>query len=280
MGFEYQPIDRVESIDTNSFKKKYLDPQKPVVIKNLTADWPAKERWNFQYLREKVGDKIVPLYDNEPVKAKDGFNEPKKQMPMHAYLDLLESGPTDLRIFLYNLIKEAPVLQNDYQYPDLGVKFLKGFPMLFFGGENAKVFMHYDIDLANIFHFHFVGSKECVIVPPQDSKYMYKIPLSVICREDIDFDNPDFEKFPRLRHITPFKTHLEHGEMLFIPEGYWHYMKYLSPGFSMSLRSLATHNLHLPQALYNLFVMRHVDGAMRKVIGQSYIEYKNELAMR
>ena len=29
--------------------------------------------------------------------------------------------------------------------------------MLFFGGAEAYTFMHYDIDLANIFHFYFAG---------------------------------------------------------------------------------------------------------------------------
>jgi hypothetical protein len=64
-------------------------------------------------------------------------------------------------------------------------------------------------------------------------------PHSVICREDIDFDNPDFDKWPALKHINPMVADLKHGEMLYMPEGWWHYMKYLTPGFSMSLRLLA-----------------------------------------
>ncbi|MDO5510178.1 MAG: cupin-like domain-containing protein [Weeksellaceae bacterium] len=280
MSFEFQEIPRVERLSVKQFKQEYLAKQKPVVIEKLTEDWPAYSLWNFEYIREKAGDKVVPLYDNEPVKAEDGFNEPRTKMPMRDYLDLLQSGPTDLRIFLYNLIRETPDLQQDYAYPDLGVKFLKGFPMLFLGGENARVFMHYDIDLANIFHFHFVGEKDCIIVPPEQSENMYKIPLSVICREDIDFDAPDFKRFPKLQQLKPYKTRLSHGEMLYMPEGYWHYMKYVTPGFSMSLRSLPTHKLHLAQALYNLFIMRHADGMLRKMLGQKWIDYKNKCAMQ
>lgn len=280
MPFDFKSIDRIYSIDKQSFISDYYKPQKPVVVKNITKDWPAISKWNLDYIKEIAGDKIVPLYNNEPVKAEDGFNEPKAEMSLADYVDLLKSEPTDLRIFLYNLIKEVPQLQQDYKYPDLGLKIMKALPMLFFGGAGSNVFMHYDIDLANIFHFHFNGEKECILVPPSETKFMYKIPHSVICREDIDFDDPDFEKFPALENLKPYKTTLSHGEMLYMPESYWHYLKYITPGFSMSLRSIAKKPKHLAEALYNVILMRHYDGLMRKIKGNDWIDYKNQEAMR
>ena len=279
MKFEFTKIQRVERIDKNSFLQEFYRPQIPVVVEKLTEDWPAYDLWNFDYIKEIAGDKIVPLYDNQPVKAEDGFNEPKKSMKLADYVDLLHTEPTDLRIFLYNLMKEVPQLKYDYRISNLGLKIMKDLPMLFFGGAGSKVFMHYDIDLANIFHFHFAGEKECILVHPGDTKFMYKIPYSVICREDIDFDKPDFDKFPALKKIKPFKTELKHGEMLYMPEGYWHYMKYITPGFSMSLRSIARKPAHLSEALYNIFIMRHYDGLMRKWKRQKWIDHKNQRAL-
>ena len=151
--------------------------------------------------------------------------------------------------------------------------------MLFFGGENSKVFMHFDIDYSNILHFHFHGKKQCVIFPPDQSKYLYKIPHSLISREDINFDAPDYQKWPALQHASGYIAHLEHGEMLYMPEGYWHYMKYLTPGFSMSLRALPRKPKHLFKAIYNVFFMRHFDNAMRKWKGQAWIDWKNEKAV-
>ncbi|MDO5655173.1 MAG: cupin-like domain-containing protein [Flavobacteriaceae bacterium] len=279
MGFEFTEIQRLKSIDKQTFISKYYKPQIPVVIEKFTADWPAYEKWNFEYINSIAGDKVVPLYDNTPVKADDGFNEPKVQMKLSEYIHLLNSEPTDLRIFLYNLLKEVPELQQDYYIPDLGLKIMKGLPMLFFGGTNSNVFMHYDIDLANIFHFHFQGKKECILVNPNQTKWMYKIPNSVICREDIDFDQPDFDKFPALKKLQPMRAFLHHGDMLYMPEGYWHYMKYKSPGFSMSLRSIAKNPRHLAQAVYNVFFMRHYDEWMRKQKGQKWIDFKNKRAV-
>ena len=276
---QLREIERVKTISTKDFYDNYYKKQIPVVIEELTHDWGGYKKWHLTYIREVAGDKIVPLYDDRPVSHKDGFNEAHATMKMSEYIDLLESEPTSYRIFLYNLMKEVPSLQNDFKWPDFGMRLIKQLPMLFFGGENSKVFMHFDIDYSNIFHFHFHGEKQCVIFPPDQTKYMYKVPHSLISREDIDFDNPDFEKFPALKRAKGYITNLKHGEMLYMPEGYWHYMKYVTAGFSMSLRSIPKQPKFLLGAVYNIFVMRHLDNFMRKRKGQAWIDQKNKKAI-
>jgi ribosomal protein L16 Arg81 hydroxylase len=279
MPLHLTEIERVKTISKEDFINNYVRPQKPVVIERLTQDWPAFEKWNLSYIKEIAGDKVVPLYDDRPVSHKDGFNDAHAQMKMSEYIDLLQKEPTNYRIFLYNLMKKVPVLQNDFRWPDLGLNLVKQLPMLFFGGENSKVFIHYDIDYSNILHFHFHGKKRCLLFHPDQTPYLYKVPHALISREDIDFDNPDFEKWPALKHAKGLVANLEHGEMLYMPEGYWHYMKYETPGFSMSLRSLPRKWSNLSKAAYNIFIMRYFDNFMRKYKGQAWIDYKNEQAV-
>jgi hypothetical protein len=272
-------IPRVRTITKEVFITKYFEPQKPVVIERHIDDWPAYSKWNLDYMRKIAGDKVVPLYDDRPVHHEDGFNEPHAKMKMSDYIDLLQSEPTKYRIFLWNVLREIPELQRDFNYPDFGLRLMKKLPMLFFGGENSHTFMHFDIDLANIFHFHFEGKKECILFPHTEGKYLYKIPHSLITHESIDFTNPDFEKWPALKNASGYKTFLNHGEVLYIPEGYWHHMKYVTPGFSMSLRSIAKNPKNLLSAFYNVLVMRNYDGMMRKLKGQKWIDWKNEQAI-
>ncbi len=248
-------------------------------MKDRIRDWPAYDKWDFNYIRQVAGDKMVPLYDNRPVDHRDGFNEPHAKMRMRDYLDLLEREPTKYRIFLWNVMKEVPELQKDFSFPDFGIPLMKGLPMLFFGGMDSYTFMHYDIDLANIFHFHFAGKKECILFPQSESKYLYKIPHSLITHESIDFANPDYQKWPGLRHAMGYRTNLEHGEVLYMPEGYWHYMRYITPGFSMSLRSIARNPLNLSKAVYNVVFMRYFDNGMRKLRGRKWIDWKNRKAI-
>ncbi len=274
-----EEITRVKTIERSDFIKNYVKLQKPLIIEELSKDWKAHDKWNLSYISEIAGDKEVPLYDDRPVDYKDGFNEPHAKMKMADYVKLLKSEPTNYRIFLYNLMKEVPSLQKDFDFPNMGLRLVKSLPMLFFGGENSKVFMHYDIDYSNILHFQFHGKKQCVLFSPDQSKYLYKVPHSLISREDIDFDNPNFDKWPALRKAKGYIANLSHGEALYMPEGYWHYMKYITPGFSMSLRSFPAKPKNLVKAAYNVLIMRHFDILMRKIKGQAWIDYKNKQAI-
>ncbi|MDC6351067.1 cupin-like domain-containing protein [Zeaxanthinibacter sp. PT1] len=275
-----QEIPKVASITKEAFIKDYYRPQKPVVLQGLVSDWPAYRKWDLEYIRKVAGEKEVPLYDNRPVSHKDGFNQAHARMRMDQYIDLLKKGPTHYRIFLWNLLKEVPELQQDFSYPDLGLPFLKSLPMLFFGGQDAYTFMHYDIDLGNIFHVHFEGKKECILFSQAETPYLYKVPHSLITHESIDFSDPDLDHWPALKHANGHRTTLQHGDVLYMPEGYWHYMRYLDPGFSMSLRALPLRPRNMGKALYNVVWMRYYDAMMRKLKGEEWIRWKNEEAIR
>ncbi|MCU0393199.1 MAG: cupin-like domain-containing protein [Thermoflexibacter sp.] len=280
MTFEYIEIERVTKLTKKEFIKNYYALQKPVVITNQIEDWAAFAKWDFEFLKKIAGDKIVPLYDNRKTDYTKKVNEPDLKMTMSEYIAILEKGPTNLRIFSYNLLEEVPMMKADMKWPDLDIYMLKKLPLVFFGGQDAKVFMHYDLDFPNLFHVQFEGKKQCVLVDPQETKYMYRLPHSWLCHEDIDFDNPDFERFPALKKVKPYITNLQHGEMLYMPEGWWHYMKYLTAGFSLSLRSLAGRPMNLMKGIANVAFIRYYDNWMRKYKGQAWLDYKEKEAMR
>jgi hypothetical protein len=272
-------IDIQEGITKEDFVKYYLQKQKPVVIKNASKNWIAYEKWSLNYMKDITGDRKVPLYDNRPIEAKN-FNQPHAFMSMHEYVALLKKGPTNYRIFLWNILKEIPSLQSDFEYPDLGVSFLKKLPTLFFGGYNSYTFMHYDIDLANIFHFHFEGKKECILFDQSQSRYLYKLPNTLRTHHAIDFSNPDLETWSDLKKANGYIAKLSHGDMLYIPEGYWHYMKYITPGFSMSLRSIPKTPKNFLKALYNILIMIPIENIMRRTLGKKWIDKKNKEATK
>ena len=272
-------VPRVGKISKEEFVRDYVKPQKPVIFETLSHEWPAYHKWNLDHIEAMAGENEVPLFDDRPISSKYKFNEPHAKMKMRDYITLLKSKPTSYRIFLYNLLKEVPVLQDDFKFPDIGLRFVKHVPMLFFGGTESKVFMHYDIDYPNLLHIQFNGEKECILFPPTESKYLYKVPNAVIAHQSIDFNNPDLEKWPALKKAKGYKCTLKHGDALYMPEGYWHHMTYLNPGFGMSLRALSNSPYNFSKAVYNVAFMRYFDNFMRRIIGQRWINYKNNRAI-
>ncbi|CAL68505.1 cupin-like domain-containing protein [Christiangramia forsetii] len=280
MKLDLENIPRRKNLSKEDFLREYFIPKKPVVIEDLTEDWDAKKKWNFEYFKAKAGEVIVPLYDGTPAKGRQSSHGAAMKVPFNEYIDILKKGPTDLRMFFFNLLQNCPELIKDFKYPDLGVKFFKKLPVLFVGGEGSKVVMHYDMDLANNFHFNFVGEKKVILYPPDQTGLLYKVPYSIVSMEVIDMDKPDFDKYPALAQAKGFETRLKHGDTLYIPSHWWHFIKYETACLSLTLRSLPKSPKKIAEVLNNLLFIRNYDNLMRKLRGQNWIDYKNRLAIK
>lgn len=280
MGLHLTPIDVVEDISQEEFRKKYLIPRKPVVIRNMAKNWPAYQKWTMEYMKETVGDVEVPLYDSSKADPSAPINASAAKMKFGDYIDLIQREPTDLRIFLFDPIKSAPKLLEDYLSPkELMGGFLDKYPNMFFGGKGSVTFLHYDIDMAHIFHTHFNGRKHILLFDYKWKDRLYKIPYATYALEDYDISNPDFEKFPALDGVEGIECFLEHGDTLFMPTGWWHWMKYLDGSFSISLRAWDKSWAVKGHSLWNLTVQRNFDNFMKRKFKKKYMDWKEKKAV-
>ncbi len=281
MAIKLSPIDVVDEISREEFLNNYLKPRKALVIRNYARNWPAFKKWTFEYLQEVVGDKTVPIYNSSKADPSKPLNTATTEMKFADYIDLIRREPTDLRIFFFDPIKHASKLLEDYVAPkELTGGFLDKFPGMFFGGEGSSTFLHYDIDLAHIFHTHFHGRKHIILFDNKWKERLYCLPFATYALEDFDISNPDFEKFPALNGIEGYETVLEHGDTLFMPTGMWHWMKYLDGSFSISLRAWDSSWAVKARSLYNLTIQRKFDDIMKQNFSKRYMGWKEELAIK
>ena len=131
---QLQPVDRVESISGEDFRNNYYYPQKPVVITGLAKQWPAYQKWSWDYFKEIVGEKKVGLYNNIKSDAYTPINTADDYKTFGEYIDMIQKGPAGWRIFLFNIFDHAPQLINDFTWPEHLMKgFVKKYPMPFTG---------------------------------------------------------------------------------------------------------------------------------------------------
>src|SRR5690606_14094046 len=280
MGIILSPIDVVEDISREDFYENYLKKRKPVVIRNMARKWPAYQKWTMDYMKEMVGDIEVPLYDSSKADPAAPINTAAAKMKFTEYIDLIKETPTDLRIFFFDPIKAAPQLLNDYIFPkDLMGGFLDKYPSMFFGGKGSVTFMHFDIDMSHIFHTHFNGRKHILLFDYKWKERLYKLPFATYALEDYDIEHPDFEKFPALDGIEGIECYLEHGDTLFMPTGWWHWMKYLDGSFSISLRAWDKSWAVKAHSLWNLTVQRGFDNFMKSRFKGKYMDWKEKKAI-
>lgn len=262
---QYRAVDRCPDLSSSAFIEEYLKPGRPVVMRNFARDWPALRKWDYAYLKQGCGDVEVPLYSEAFANSGSDYMQAAQKMPFGDYLDLIAAGPTPLRMFLFNVFKYMPELKNDFSYPDLGVRFATRFPFLFVGGKDAYVDIHYDADYSHVFLTQMVGTKRIVIYGKEHSRKLYRHPFTVSC--NIDFRDPDLERYPKLKEIEGFECILEPGDTLFIPSGWWHFIEYETAGISLSLRAIPDGWGQRLAALVSLFKLKAIDHTVGKIVG-------------
>lgn len=280
---QLQSVDVVNNISPQEFKEKYYNTHKPLVIKELSKQWQAYDKWNWDYFKAYVGDIKVALYNNVKSDAYTPINTADDYKTFGEYVDMIKNGPAGWRIFLFNIFDHAPQLKQDFTWPDHLMKgFVKKYPMLFTGGASSITHMHFDIDLSHILHTQFVGKKRILLFPFEEKDKLYRKPFEVLSLADFSnyYDETksklNFEKFPAIKKAKGYEIILEHGDTLFMPAGYWHHMEYLDSGFAMSLRAMQSSFTGKLNGVWNLFGMRTIDTLMKKTTPKVWYNWKQK----
>lgn len=89
---------------------------------------------------------------------------------------------------------------------------------------------HYD-EQQNLFA-QLCGSKRVVLFSPDDFCALYPFPVHHPNDRQsmVDFDRPDERRFPRFGAAAPLEATLQPGEVLYIPQYWWHHVENLSHG--------------------------------------------------
>ncbi len=271
-------IDRAvqitENISREEFRENYQLPQKPVILRGLWKEYPALEKWTIDYFKKELGQIVVGVYNAADTKADRSTKAPPIKMKFGDYLETITGGPSDLRLFLFNILKHKPELRKDFDYPPITSMYLKHLPFMFFGGKDSVVRMHQDMDFANVFLTQLHGRKLVVLFSPKYSRFLYRYPFNV--HSSVDVEHPDFDKYPALRFVEGYTCILEPGDTLFMPSGYWHYIKYLEGGYAINQRALSPHPAHWFRGFYNVAILSNLDDLMRFILGNNWYQYKLE----
>ena len=279
---QLKPVITADSIEPEEFKKEFYAPGVPLVIKNLSKEWPAYKKWNWDYFKKLVGDKKVPLYNNIKSDSYTPVNSADDYKTFGEYIDMIRKGPAGWRIFLFNIFEHAPQLINDFTWPDHLMKgFVKKYPMLFTGGATSITHMHFDIDMSHILHTQFMGKKKVLLFPFQEQHKLYRKPFEVLSLADFshfheDNGKPDYKQFPALKLAQGYEFTLDHGDTLFMPAGFWHHMEYIDSGFAMSLRAVQRNIPGIAKGVWNLLGMRSIDTVMKKTAPMWWYDFKKE----
>lgn len=218
-------IPRMGVIDAAAFRALAAKGL-PFLMSGVVNRWPLfaltpqtlRERFSHLPVRARVGDYINTAF--APDRA-------MQDMSMLEYLDLVSQGVDDLPPYLGNL--ELRELNSLCHWPTYFSKM--GPPRFWIGPAGTVTPLHCDYD-DNIFA-QVWGSKRIVLSPPHHDEFLYpKEANAILFGSPFDPEAPDFDRFPLARQATMIECVVNPGDMLYVPAGWYHYVRALT--FSLS----------------------------------------------
>ena len=107
---------------------------------------------------------------------------------------------------------------------------------LFIGGKGAGFpELHYDGFHTHTFSNQIYGKKEFILFSPTQTPFLYPRKNFPNVSRISNIERTDDPAFPLFSKANPNKCFLEPGDTLFIPCGWWHTTRILSPSISVSV---------------------------------------------
>ncbi|KFD49444.1 hypothetical protein M513_09711 [Trichuris suis] len=231
-------VKRIHCPSLTEFEREWLHSveQKPVVIEGALDCWPAFQKWSLEYFLKLAGHRTVPVeigtrYTDE--------NWTQQLMPLHqfvaTYFGENESGDVGY-LAQYDLFEQIPELRNDITVPEYCCLVCDADNVdvnAWFGPKGTVSPLHTD-PTDNLFA-QVMGAKYICLCPPDDSDMVYPIESGLMRNtSQVDMAEPDFDAFPNLQKARVYETVVGPGDLLFIPRGWWHYLKSMTTSFSVS----------------------------------------------
>lgn len=272
------PIDVIYNPEKKKFRDLYEKQNRPVLIKGLLNEQPAGSKWTMEWFREYLGSDPVSLFDNRmEVHKWSHTTRPDIQMTFSEYFDIISKDEyTPLRMFASNLFKTYPELKKDFSCPDIIKNPLGFLGLMFLGGKQTKVRGHYDIDRSSVLLTQVFGQKRVVLIGPEYSSFLYRLPFNM--HTMVDLDTPDYDIHPGLQHVKGGEVILEPGDSLFIPPGYWHFITYLNGGMGVAYRKLNRNPLMVLRGVLAVLFEIPFDKSMNYLCGKRWFYVKDRLA--
>jgi hypothetical protein len=230
----FRPLPRVVRPSYDEFYEQYDRPQRPVVITGAMSDWRAMSDWSHAWFKEHHGATPVEL-------SRDRTHTTKAaSMRLDEYVDRIVDG-RDAGLYMNQFsLDRLPDLAKDIGVPYANPQRRNVALHLWLGPAGTFISLHKDnhlqIDHTNNIFAQIRGRKRAVLVSPDQDAFMYPRTKEqgAHWHSQVDWEHPDFERFPLFRRVVLDETVVEPGEILFIPGNYWHSLRSLDPSISVS----------------------------------------------
>ena len=216
----HRPPERITEelahmIAPEEFHQHYVAHHRPVVIRNAVKYWNATWRWTDEYLASQFGNvkmKIETKDDNK-------YSSPSN-MRFKEFLNAYKSEDLYMVDEVLPQMREDVILPTCLRCEEMTDRFFVSFFWMSSGGTSSQIHVDTDENLLCVIH----GAKTLLLVSPLYSHEVHADDTQIVGVSMINPTAVDFEKFPLAKNIRYEIAHISDGDLMYIPQLWWHHV--------------------------------------------------------
>eukprot|EP00164_Ancoracysta_twista_P003582 GFYU01004787.1.p1 GENE.GFYU01004787.1~~GFYU01004787.1.p1 ORF type:complete len:556 (-),score=72.85 GFYU01004787.1:243-1910(-) len=244
-----------------------VDQSKPAVLSQSGITETANTKWTVEYLAKHLPDNFNVAVKESPNRSflycdqdkniggfDTNFDVKMTHIPFSAFAkklqeanEKLENGQETKRYYLQQMLTDGvgSTVTTDYtsfawsrigRISRLATWGPLKLNLLLVGMRGNLTPAHYD-EQHNLFS-QVRGTKRVLLFPPTTRNFraLSPFPLFHPCdrQTQIDYDNPDFERFPYLKEAHGMEVIVKPGDVLYIPPYWWHQVESMDETISVT----------------------------------------------
>ncbi|MDB4923888.1 cupin-like domain-containing protein [Mucilaginibacter sp.] len=238
-------IDKRTNLSHEEFINEYVSKSLPVVLTDAAKNWKAMGKLTPKFFKKNYPH-ITKTINGITYKMDDFIDHmlvstAENKAPYPYNFDVEKVFPELMADFLPEIIYGT---LDRINHPLMPRKLLKGTTVyeIFLGGNGCSFpFLHYDALFMHTQITQVYGSKTFIMYPPDQTPNMYPFEDNPKFSQ-VNFHDPDYEKFPLYKEAQSIEITIEEGETILFPSGWWHTTRITEPCISLGRAQLNSHN--------------------------------------
>jgi len=240
-------IERRSGLSVEEFIRQYEEPNRPVVLTDVVNQWPAFKLWTKEYLLENFGEVT--------------FRAEAVDITLGRYLRYANTTTDEGPIYLFDrfFCDHAPKMRDQFEVPPYFREDLfsvvgpngserPDYRWLIMGPARSGSTFHKDPNSTSAWNAVITGSKKWILYPPEI------VPPGVFPSQDgaevttsVSLMEWFANFYPHTQGATgsakPIECICRAGELMFIPNGWWHTVLNLEESIAITQNYVSGRNL-------------------------------------